>query len=68
MAHLEIRKIKDGWQNSLVIYQPDVREHDLDIGVEDPINEEHISWIGLTKEEVVELRDFLNKHLQERTT
>ena len=66
MRRFEINKIKDGWDNSLIIDEAEDRdEHDLEIGVIDPVNEEHISWIDLTKEDVVDLRDFLNKHLQE---
>jgi len=69
MALFEINKIKDGWDNSLIIHEAmDHRWHDLEVGVIDPVCEEHIAWIDLTKKEAVELRDFLNKHLQEETT
>tara|TARA_R100000278_G_scaffold48994_1_gene41953 strand:+ start:318 stop:527 length:210 start_codon:yes stop_codon:yes gene_type:complete len=68
MARLfEIKKIKDGWDNSLIIDETNYRsEHELEIGIVDPVSEEHegcSGWIDLTKEEAVELRDFLNKHL-----
>ena len=63
----EIKKIKDGWDNSLIIYEVgDRSEYELEIGIVDPVSEEHegcLSWIDLTKEEAVELRDFLVKHL-----
>ena len=69
MRRFEINKIKDGWGNSLIIDEAEARdEHDLEIGVIDPVHEEHIAWIDLTKEDVVDLRDFLNKHLREETT
>ena len=67
MRRFEINKIKDGWDNSLYIYETNYRsEHELEIGIVDPVSEEHegcSGWIDLTKEEAVELRDFLVKHL-----
>jgi hypothetical protein len=62
----EIEKIKDGWDNSLIIHGTDINL--MEIGVVDPDCGDHLAWIDLTKEEAVELRDFLNKHLQEETT
>lgn len=65
MQRFEIKKVKDGWINSIFIDEADARdEHDLEIGLEDP-DCENLAWINLTKEEAVELRDCLNKHLQE---
>lgn len=68
MRTFEIEKSKEGHLNSLIIYEADKRfEADLEVVVCDP-ECDHIADILLTKEEVVELRDFLNKHLQEKHT
>ena len=66
MGLFELNKTKDGWDNKLVIHGTDINL--VELGVVDPDCGDHLAWIDLNKEDVTDLRDFLNKHLQEETT